>query len=507
VSGEVVFARVDDAQFLVGARRPARHWPLLAGLAVAVLSQVVVGTSSDTSWLISLCEKILDGKKLYVDFVESNPPAAVFLYMPAVAAARALGVRPEFMVSLFGFLGVVASLALSARILSRAGLARGARSAEYGVAVFAMAVLPSAAFDQREHLALLFGLPLLAALAARASGAKVEPFAAALAGAAAAVTISVKPYFVLAIAPVVLYAFWRAGWRALLGAVEIYVLAAAAAISLILSAALFPAYFDKVLPLVTAIYVPQRRAMAYLVFRPAIVCWVALAGYFWRPFVRRLGNPLVVTPALASAGALTAYFLQGKGWAYHAYPSLALLALTLAAINLSQNGEGSKQRFVRSPLTCAAALLVAFGAFSYDPRPGGARLARLVAATASKPKILMIGGDIALAFPLTRNVGGDWVGTYPFLWVTDTIAYWRATGRVSAGDDARLAAALSDDRAQLAADIGRERPDAILVADEEWRRWAFSQPDIADALAGYAPAGGVGEAIVYGLRDKSSASQ
>ena len=110
----------------------------------------------------------------------------------------------------------------------------------------------------------------------------------------------------------------------------------------------------------------------------------------------------------------------------------------------------------------------------------------------------MIGADIALGFPLTRSIGGEWVGTYPFLWVTDTIAYWRDRGEGAQG--AEFDGLLRADRETLVADIKRKRPDAILVADAVWKNWAFSHADVAAALADYAPIGADGEVEAYGLK-------
>jgi hypothetical protein len=57
-----------------------------------------VGANSDVSWEITLSEKILDGQRLYTDLIEINPPASTFLYLPAVALARAFGLTPEIVV-------------------------------------------------------------------------------------------------------------------------------------------------------------------------------------------------------------------------------------------------------------------------------------------------------------------------------------------------------------------------------------------------------------------------
>ena len=75
-----------EAAPLLARLRPAL--PLLAVVIVAILLRFLIVTATDVSWLITLSEKILDGKTLYVDLIEVNPPASVFLYLPAVMLAQ-----------------------------------------------------------------------------------------------------------------------------------------------------------------------------------------------------------------------------------------------------------------------------------------------------------------------------------------------------------------------------------------------------------------------------------
>jgi hypothetical protein len=66
--------------------------------AITILSafyQQRWGTIADTSWLITVCERVLAGERLYVDLIETNPPFSVWLYMPPVALAKALGLSSE----------------------------------------------------------------------------------------------------------------------------------------------------------------------------------------------------------------------------------------------------------------------------------------------------------------------------------------------------------------------------------------------------------------------------
>jgi hypothetical protein len=41
------------------------------------------------------------------------------------------------------------------------------------------------------------------------------------------------------------------------------------------------------------------------------------------------------------------------------------------------------------------------------------------------------------------------------------------------------------ERATLAGDIRRAKPDVVLIEQGEWHRWAFADPGIARALAAY----------------------
>ena len=69
---------------------------IIAGIvAVAWLWQSANPVHYDMSWLIVVAERWLDGEQLYVDLLETNPPASVFLYTPIVVIARGFGVAPE----------------------------------------------------------------------------------------------------------------------------------------------------------------------------------------------------------------------------------------------------------------------------------------------------------------------------------------------------------------------------------------------------------------------------
>jgi hypothetical protein len=127
-----------------------------------------------------------------------------------------------------------------------------------------------------------------------------------------------------------------------------------------------------------------------------------------------------------------------------------------------------------------------------------APLERLVTAMAPHPKVLVIGPDIALGFPLTRDVAGSWAQTPMDLWITASIDFLTRHYSPDPATRIKFDSYLRFDRETLIADIRDKSPDAILVQNDKWKTWAFAHPDVAAALTDYAPVGAVGEVTVYG---------
>src|SRR5262249_29886902 len=116
-------------------------------LLIAAALRFFAPAETDVAWLLTVGEKWLDGARLYVDVVETNPPGAVLLYMPAILLGRATGLAPEIMVALLTFLGAGASVWLAWRI-ARPG-AQAWLAAAFLLAL--LLILPAYAFGQRDH--------------------------------------------------------------------------------------------------------------------------------------------------------------------------------------------------------------------------------------------------------------------------------------------------------------------------------------------------------------------
>jgi hypothetical protein len=474
---------------------PNALWPIAVMAAIAVWVQSRWGVCSDTSWLLTVGEQALAGKAPYVDILEVNPPASILLYLPAVAAARLLGATPEFMADVLCLAGIAASLALAGAIAIRGGLVRDeavAWLAAYAGA--ALLVLPAHAFDERDHVALVAALPCLASLAARAAGGRVEPLLAVAAGLGAGVAVSIKPHFALLFAPNVLYVATRGGWRAAFAVIEPY--AALAVFALYGAAAIrfFPAFFQSAAPLLRDVYLPSRLDLASLVIDPLFFAWIGAVALVAITAGRGLKAPLVAVPTLASLGAMAAFLIQGKDFPYQAYPALALAVLALGGSALEWREPP------RGPLVlgCALAVIMAPAYLALVRSDAHPRLEQVVGSVAAHPKVIAIaGGGIGIGHPLTRRVHGVWAGRLCSLWITDLGSRALLRDGLDEEAKARYRQYLAFDRETLVADIIANKPDVVLIAGDQWKAWAFSHPDVAAALADYAPHGEADGVTVY----------
>ena len=498
--------------------------------AAAMLLQWRFGLLGDVSWLITVDEKWLGGATPYRDIIEINPPASLMLYWPAVALARELGVAPEFTVAAFGFLSIAAGLALAAAILARAGLMDRLGGLGAAVAVVALAVLPGQSFDERDHLAAVYGLPFLAVAAARAARAPVDARLALLAGLGAGLMAAIKPPYALVAIVLLPYLVRRAGLATLLKGVEYYAATALGLAYVAIVPVAFPDYVARILPLAVDVYAPIREPFVALLTGPGPLFVFVLAVCALKLADDDRGEPLVAVPALAALAAVAAYLIQGKGWLYQIYPAIAFIAIAagaalsrrdqpwsrlalgglaflIAGLGLLKLGQWPLPlAFVAAGVAAALGwaaegrqgsppfaemgvfglLGAASGLFALDgiETPG---IARALASLGPHPTVAAISESLPFGHPMVRRVGGVWAQSVPSLWIA-AAARRRIDERP--GDPslaARMGVYIEGDRDRLVADLARNRPDALLVGrlDSRFHSWILDDAKVAAALTDY----------------------
>jgi len=472
------------------ARRIAlpRWVPLAAVLVLAIALRFVTSANTDVSWGLTMAEKWLAGARLYVDLIEVNPPATVFLYVTPVVLGRATGLAPEAMVDVLVFAAIGFSLWLSIRTLRKGEVIDvGQQWPLAAIVAVALAILPGQSLGEREHIALILFLPWLSVAALRAKGAAPGLATMLMAGVAAGLVAIIKPHFAAAIVVTAAAAAWSArSWRPIF-ACENWLAAALLAAYAAFVALAYPQFFSEMMPLLAAVYIPVTRPFATLIVFYATPIWAAtLILVAWLKGRGALRAPFSLLIA-ASAGFSVPYYVQQKGWPYHSYPmlALALIALALAFIDRRPGA-----RLARTATAVIAAMPAVTTYVWMNFAVDCSALAAPIRALKPHPKMLALTADLAVGHPLVRQVGGTWVSRVSAQWITVGVMLRRLNEHLDPATDARLEAYLRQDRAWLAEDIGRNRPDVILVqplSRFDWLAWARADPVLAAEIAAYRP--------------------
>jgi len=172
---------------------------------------------------------------------------------------------------------------------------------------------------------------MLAVLAVRAKAMTPGFWSLVAAALGAGAMIVVKPYLIVGFIPAVVGAAYAArSWRVLV-ALENWIVLATVAVYGAVVVMVFPEFITETVPLVSAVYLPLRNPWTIMVSEfAAVPIW--LAACFAIVWLRRkkIAGWHYGLLLVASAGFMVAFIVQGKGWAYHAYPILALVLIALA---------------------------------------------------------------------------------------------------------------------------------------------------------------------------------
>jgi hypothetical protein len=306
---------------------------LLPFLLVACIGAIrAFGTvDSDVSWQLWIAHQLNGGARLYSDIIETNPPLWFWMGMPVDRLAQIIHIRSDHV--LIAIIGVLALLSLGATNHLVRSIDAPRRAALLSYAALVLVAIPWLQFGQREQIALIGTLPYAALVGARRTGRDVHPSLAFVVGALAAAGFALKHYFL--IVPILLELWLIAGepkkWRPLRPETAAVVLVGALyAIAFVLLAS---SYFSVALPLILLAYGVTGAERFVDLLQPAVL--VALATLVLiavHPRILRsdrsgFGEALVV----AAAGFAGAYFIQAKGWTYHAVPLAACASLAFVS--------------------------------------------------------------------------------------------------------------------------------------------------------------------------------
>jgi len=397
---------------------------LAAMLVVAAVSVALRGDATpDVSWLITMCERILNGERAYVDIVETTPPVPMLLYMPGAVVAKYIGGAPETWTFAFSYACAFGSLWLAARILPTY-LADGGRSDWLVLAPAAVALflLPRDAFAQREYFAAAWALPMTAVFIRHAEDQTWPPLTdRVLAAILGGLTIAVKPpLFALPGVLVGLYCWARTRSPSFLLPSG---LVAAAAIGLAVTAAslaAFPDYLRNMSGIMRDIYVPARAPAEALLYDRSCLGALLCLGITLILSLRG-GAPAATISAIVAGGFLAVDSIQGKYFSYHAYPATPFCAAAACVVIFRRLRQLDETAFLARAATagmyglaaCVIAVLFLIGFADGRPVTRDLTWARAL----SHPRALAVSPIEDTSFPLARRIGAVWVGHSHSQWI------------------------------------------------------------------------------------------
>ena len=517
------------------ARLPRGHYLAILALVaiIGLLPQFLSRTLPDISFLLYAAGRVLDGATLYVDLIEINPPLIVWLNIPIVALARAVGADEITLYRLIVTLLLTASVAVCASILrsieTRSNSAVPSRRLSVLLLTFALFVLPRLDWGEREHLMLALVLPYVllawARVVASPSRLGLSAQRAILIGCAAGIGIAIKPQFALVWLVREGVVLWK-NRRSTPEGITVPVIGI-----LYLGAVLLltPEYFG----------VLRTFGPAYQTFmqNPLLVtallgdgAAVALAALLIAFALRGSTSPRSLTIVLAGATAACylAAVLQQKGWRYHFYPALAFGWILLLATWIMVRSRRRIDRLFAS-IAGAAALTMAISAVAgavmqstdplngrYDADPHAARLIPLLRELAQGQPIMILSPNMASGFPLATYAGVKWEQRYTNLW--PLVAAYDSAIEADSPIEYRSAGTMANVERiavnHLAEDLRRTRPAVIIASraagdEPRWDSWRLDPLKLLNRselfrseFSGYEPAGSLGLYDLYVRADR-----
>ena len=463
-------------------------WPLvIVGVALGV--RAISFLPDDVSWFLTVAERTWQGERAYVDFFDPNLPAAFLIYLPAVLIGRWLDIPAEPVVTVMTVAAGCAGVWFCLDMLVRHGVvAPGHRRVLAALALFAVLVLPCHTFAQREHIALIATLPVLSVYIIRAHGGRPGLAAAVAAGAAAALAVAIKPFFALAVLHGAAYLALRDRGKpfSILLAPENVVAAGLTASYAAAIVCFFPGYIHTMLLPATAVYSSSHPPLAKIVLSRSVIGVAVAAAAMLLAAKDRLRRPEYLIPALAAAGFVAAFFIQGKYYPYHSYPAVALFLLGAAAA-LAERLTGLE---IRKAWRAVAVFGFALVWVPHDFRlplayPGDFHVARAVSPL--HPRVIAFTRSL-IGPQLARYLHGSWVLRQPSLYLSLEAERMLNTPGLPAERRRRIEAVARWDAGLAEERMRTQRPD-LMITDRDGLAWAQSQPAIARQLLAFRKAG------------------
>lgn len=304
-------------------------WAALATVALIAAFHLFGRVDTDVAWQLWVAHQLNAEAHLYRDIVEINPPLWFWMALPIDRVATLTGARPEAVLVVTMAVLQALSLIATSRLVQ---MPRGRKTMVLAYAALIISAFPWINVGQREQIVLIAALPYAALIAARRSSRSVPSALALLVGVGAGLGFALKHYFLIVPA---LLELWlavdqRRQWKALRPEI-----ATMALVGLLYAGAILVGAADFLtvtLPMIRLAYGSTGAPSFTQLFQPVLLVGLAITALA-AANLRALRDRQFETASLVAATSFAiVYFLQAKGWTYHAIPFVGCSAIALAAI-------------------------------------------------------------------------------------------------------------------------------------------------------------------------------
>ena len=478
-------------------------------IATALIVQFAGFINLDNSWLLHVAGRVVDGEKLGKQVIESNPPLIVYIMELPVYAAKFLNINPVYAFSGFiCLIGVVSLLMTFSQISGRV--------AKIGIA-FAVIFLPAWSFGEREHIFIMLIMPYFTSLWRTDKPGIVF---AIISGLMAGIGLSLKPFFVIVLAVMVLtkMVLDRRFW--VFFSVQNILIGLVMAAYLAYLVFIEKTYVNEVLPILVKYYATFNSSMREVLkqaFGIGFLCQIA----FWIVYIkdRKLLTRGIYFASYANLASSLLIILQGRVWVNYFYPPdffgfLSNLLIAIALFNHLKPLWNRVSAFISSfILMVFVAMSVTTNlktAFRADDN-GTKKVIAMINKYASGKPVYAFSFNLGTIFPAVVYSEGLYEGHYGHFWMLpgmykdqpkkgEAFVFRQPGQRID--DETRLVG-------QVVGDFVHNPPELVFVMDSRYYsrgtgNYSFDfvkyfsiEPEFAEIWKHYKKIGRIGDRDVY----------
>jgi hypothetical protein len=434
----------------------------LVVLVLLFMIQILIRFNSeinhDVAWIFYTAKSIANGKVLYRDIIEVNPPLIFWQCLIIFYVSNFLGFNIEIVFNTVCLLLTALALNLANRYIVLTGIAADSQR-RFFITFVATGLLffPGFNFGQREHLLVLLFLPWLVLRATRIHSLKVSMPEAIVVGALAATGIALKPHSLLA--PMAVEAalfFLHRNWR---NVFTVENLSASVTIICYIGGIAFltPEFMFSILELGVRAYIPLYGTG----FISVIVLSLPVLGTIIISIVLNIrfdtaDKALAVAFISASIGFLISYYIQAKGYLYQILPATVFAATGGAAILFRLSLAETKTVLLRK--ISLVALLFTIHIHQQFYLSKAPLFEKLITETASSSQTIFIAStNVSKSFPLVNRNNFVWASRFPAQWLTPYVSTKWVSGPIP--DDEIVRQAL----VWVVSDLIEFQPDIVMI--------------------------------------------